>query len=104
MGGVSLDAATSEVALAAVNAGIRAFAEVKDLLLSARRVPQQGNGRCGCGTGNSSLSEKDVVRLSVLLELLANFARSAADAECSVGGVEKIFARSGEASKFSNSL
>jgi hypothetical protein len=92
-GGASLDAATFEVTLAAVNAWIGALAEVKGLLFSARRMPEQGNGRRGCGPGKSRSDEESTVRLSRVMsglpELLANLVRSAADPEGSVGGVEK---------------
>jgi hypothetical protein len=86
-GGASVDAATFEAVLAAANVGIRALVKVNGLLLSAYRVPAQGNGRVGCGTPHLRLGEKDVIRLSGLPVLLANMARSATDPEGSVGGV-----------------
>jgi hypothetical protein len=64
-----------EVALAAVNVGIRTLAEAKGALaefkgnyLSAGRVPEQSNGRGGCGNASG---EMKVVKQSGLSELIA---------------------------------
>jgi hypothetical protein len=103
-GGASLDGATFEAALAATNVGIRALVEVKDLFLSACRVPEQGSGRGGFGAVNLTLGEKDIAWLSDLPELLANLARSAADLEGSVSGVDKSLGRSGKARQSAHPL
>ena len=59
-GGASLGAVTFEVALAAASVGVKAFAESKNLLLSA--LLEQGNGRGSWGTENSSTGEGGVKR------------------------------------------
>jgi hypothetical protein len=60
-----------------------------DLLLSACQEPEQGNGLGSRGAGNSRPGELNVTRLSGPPELFVNLAKSAADPEGSVGGVEK---------------
>jgi hypothetical protein len=69
--------------------GIGALAKVMDLLLSACQEPEQGNGLGSRGAGNSRPGELNVTRLSGPPELFVNLAKSAADPEGSVGGVEK---------------